>query len=72
VTLTAIVSPSTAGGAVTFKAGSTALGTGALKQGKATLIVSTLPTGSRTLTAVYAGDTDDAGSASPKVIQVVE
>ena len=65
VTLTATAT-STAGiptGTVTFLSGSTSLGTASLNaQGVATLAVTTLPVGSNTITATYAGDTNFSGS----------
>lgn len=75
VTLSATVS-STAGTppngeSVTFMSGSTALGTGALSTGVATLTTTMLPTGSDSITAVYGGDSDLAGSTSAAASQVV-
>lgn len=61
-TFTAIVSATGTGsgtptGTVTFQDGTTTLGTGTLDgQGHATFSTSTLATGQRTITAVYAGD----------------
>jgi hypothetical protein len=66
VTLTANVS-STAGtptGTVTFMNGATTLGTGTLAAGVATFTTSSLAAGSYTVSAVYAGDSNFAGSAS--------
>jgi len=68
VTLTAAVSPATAAGSVTFLEGSVSLGTGMLKSGIATLAVSTLSSGSHSLSAVYAGDSNNAGSTSAAVM----
>ena len=70
VTLTATLSPyvagslTTAGETITFKNGSTTLGTGTLSGGVATLTLSSLPTGSDSLTAAYAGDTNFVASTS--------
>jgi hypothetical protein len=60
-------------GAVRFLAnGTTSLGTANLDTaGKATVTNSTLAAGSYQITAVYAGDTDDAGSTSPAITEVV-
>ena len=64
VTLTATLSPylagnlTTASEMITFKDGSTTLGTGSLSGGIATLTLTSLPAGSRSLTASYAGDTN--------------
>ena len=66
VTLTATVSPPVATGTVTFYDDGTELGTGTLSAGTATLADSTLSVGTHAnLTAVYGGDTNYAGSASP-------
>jgi hypothetical protein len=70
VTLTATVTAAAPGagtptGTVTFMDGSTALGTGTLNAaGVATLIISTLDVAGspHSITAVYKGDTNDAGS----------
>lgn len=71
VTLTATVSPSTATGSVTFKDGSTTLGTSNLAGGTATLATKTLTAGAHSLTAVYSGDTNNAGSTSTPVAETV-
>ena len=71
VTLSATVSPSTATGTVTFKDGATSIGTGTLASGIATLSTSTLSVAAHSLTAVYAGDTNDAASTSTAVTQTV-
>jgi hypothetical protein len=71
VTLTARVSPSQATGTVTFEDGSTILGTGSLNSGAATFTLSALAPGSHSLTAIYGGDTDDSGSASPALPEIV-
>ena len=73
VTLTATVKVTSPGagtptGIVTFKDGSTVLGTGTLSASggvtTATLVTAKLPVGARSLTAVYAGDGNDQGSTS--------
>ena len=68
VTLTATVK-GTGGvptGNVTFMNGGTNIGGGTINAGGvATLTISTLAVGTHTITAVYGGDTDDAGSTSP-------
>jgi len=72
VTLTATVSPSTATGTVTFRDGSTIIGTPQqLNAGTASLSTSTLSAGNHSLTASYAGDTNDAPSSSPPVTESV-
>ena len=60
-----------AGESVTFMNGATQLGTGALSGGSASLTASTLPPGSNSITAVYAGDSNFNGSTSNVVSQVV-
>jgi hypothetical protein len=59
------------GETVTFKQGSTVLGTGTLSGGLASFSTSTLPAGTDSITAVYAGDSTFAGSTSKAVSQVV-
>jgi hypothetical protein len=56
-------------GNVTFMDGTTNIGGGALNTttGVATLSISTLAVGQHNITAVYAGDTDDAGGTSAAV-----
>ena len=75
VTLTAAVAAR--GGAVPtgdvqFLDGGTLLGVAALSAGTATLTTSTLPVGSRTLTALFVGNPEFASSTSDTVSQIVE
>jgi uncharacterized protein YhjY with autotransporter beta-barrel domain len=68
VTLTAtLTGGSTPGGTVTFKDGSTTLGTGTISGSSATYIASALAIGSHALTAVYGGDSNNASAASSAV-----
>lgn len=67
VTFTATIAPSAATGTVTFKAGSTVLGTGVLAGGVATFSTSTLAVGSYAITAAYGGDVTHAASVSTPV-----
>jgi uncharacterized repeat protein (TIGR03803 family) len=73
VTFTATVtSPGgTPTGTVTFKSGSSVLGTGTLTDGKATFKTSTLAVGTHSIMVVYAASTDFSGSTSPALSQVV-
>ena len=71
VTFTATVTGSGATGSVTFKDGTTTLGTGPLSSGTATFLTSSLTIGSHPITAVYGGDTTFAGSTSPPLTQTV-
>jgi parallel beta-helix repeat protein len=75
VTLTATVSAMSGtdvpSGSITFRDGATVLGVGTLVNGVATLIVNGLGVGSHTLTAVYGGDSEFAGSNSAAVSQVI-
>jgi hypothetical protein len=71
VTLIASVSPVAATGTVTFNVGKTMLGTATLASGQATLVASSLPAGSLSITAVYGGDTYYLGSSAPTLTQVV-
>ena len=75
VTFTATVtSPHTAAtGTVTFKDGSTALGSGTLNSsGVATYKTSSLATGAHSITAVYAGDGNTLTSTSTALTQTVD
>jgi YD repeat-containing protein len=72
VTLTATVSGTNAPmGTVTFKDGSSALGTGVLASGAASITVASLSVGPHSLTASYQGDTANAPSNSSSLSQVV-
>jgi uncharacterized protein (TIGR03437 family) len=71
VTLTAAVSPATATGSVTFKDGSSTLGSSALSGGAATFTISTFSVGTHSLTAVYSGDANDSASTSAVLTQTV-
>jgi N,N-dimethylformamidase beta subunit-like protein/uncharacterized protein DUF4082/Big-like domain-containing protein/purple acid phosphatase-like protein/Ig-like domain-containing protein len=76
VTLTAAVSPvapgtGTATGTITFKDGTTVLGTGTLSNGSAALVVSNLALGAHSLAASYGGSTNFATSTSAVVTQTV-
>lgn len=72
VTVTAEVQPRTAAGVVTFRVGTTILGTATLnKKGEAVLTISTLPEGSHILTAQYPGNMDYKGSISDRLPQTV-
>src|SRR5580692_735997 len=73
VTFTAMVT-STAGaptGALTFQDGTSALGTATLSGGRATITTSTLGGGVHSISAVYGGDANFAGSTSPVLAQTV-
>jgi hypothetical protein len=76
VTFTAVVVPSAGvvpdGEKVSFKMGTTVLGTGTLNGGSATFMTSTLRVGTTSVTAVYTGDSNFRGSTSTAVRQVVE
>jgi len=73
VTFTAkITSPTVMpAGPVTFKTGTTVLGTVQLSSGKATFTTSSLPAGSTTVKAIYNGDSNIKGS-SAAMTQVVQ
>ena len=71
VQLTATVSPTSATGTVQFMDGATSLGAATLIGGTATLAVSTLTAGTHSITAVYSGDSGNAGSTSPAWTQTV-
>lgn len=61
----------TATGTVTFSNGSTSLGTASLSGNSAGLTTTALPVGTDSITAVYSGDPNFAGSTSNAVTQVV-
>ncbi len=58
-------------GSVTFKQGTTTLATVPLSNGQATYNTTYTTTGTRSITAVYAGDNNNQGSTSPVLKQVV-
>ncbi len=72
VVLSATVSPASAGGVVNFTdSNSGPLGQSSLQAGVATLPVGSLAAGPHSITASYAGDTDDAPSSSAAVSTTV-
>jgi hypothetical protein len=75
VTFTAVVTsglgPPPNGEIVTFKKGTTVLGTGTLSGGSASFTTSALPVGTNYIKTVYGGDSNLAGSTSKAVAQVV-
>jgi hypothetical protein len=74
ITFTASVSSQFAGvatGSMTFKAGATTLGTVALSGNQASLTTSYSTTGTRSITAHYSGDTNNAASVSTALSQSV-
>ncbi len=70
ITFTAMVKGASPTGAVTFRDGAAALGTGVLTQGKASLS-SILAVGEHRVTAEYSGDARNAGSSSVGVAETV-
>ncbi|PYU78148.1 MAG: hypothetical protein DMG51_19250 [Acidobacteria bacterium] len=74
VTFTATVTSPVTGtltGTVTFQDGAAALGTGTLSGGTATFTTSGLGTGAHSITAIYGGDANFAGSTSPLLTQTI-
>ncbi len=71
ITLTAVVSATSATGNVTFYSGSTSLGTGTLSAGVATLTTSFSTAGTYSLTATYGGDSTYAASTSSALSMTV-
>jgi Ca2+-binding RTX toxin-like protein len=59
-------------GTVSFKEGTTVLGTAPVSAGTATLIISSLSVGTHSIVAVYGGDTKYTGSTSKPLGQVVQ
>lgn len=58
-------------GTVTFKDGTTAIGSGTVSGGVATFSTTALAPGTHLITAAYSGDTDDVGSTSTALTQTV-
>lgn len=71
VTLSAVVSPSTATGTMQFVDGATVLGTVALSGGAASLRTAAFAAGSHSLAAVYSGDGNFNASTSAAVVLTV-
>jgi len=74
VTFTATVQPaagSTASGTITFLDGTTSLGTATLANNSAQLTVSTLALGAHSITAVYGGSANLAGSTSSPLAETI-
>jgi hypothetical protein len=75
VTLTATISPSTLvtpiSGTVTFRRGSTVLGTSSVSGSQALFTTTTLPAGASNLTAIYSGDATYTGSTSTAISHTV-
>ena len=59
-------------GTVTFKDGTTSIGTGTLASGVATFATTALPVGSNSITAVYGGDPNFTTSTSGAITQTVD
>jgi hypothetical protein len=74
VTFTATVTKSsgTPTGTVTFKDGTTVIGSGTLSSGKAVLTTSSLSVSSHSITASYGGDTSSNTSTSTTLVQTVK
>ena len=73
LTFTATVTGSTPTGNVTFYAGATVIGTGALSGSyQASVITSSLVVGSYNITAQYSGNGSNAASTSTPLVQVVQ
>ncbi len=76
VTLTATVTAAAPGsgtptGSITFRDGSTTIGTASLFSGSASFTTSALTTGSHSITAVYGGDSNFSGSTASPSTQAV-
>jgi hypothetical protein len=69
--VTSSIGPPSDGETITFKQGSTVLGTGTLSSGVASVSVSTLGVGDKAITAVYGGDANFTSSKSEVLSQVV-
>ncbi len=71
LTLTAVVTPTTATGQVQFTDGGATIGTVTLSGGSASLTLPSLTAGTHSLTAIYQGDTNDNTSTSNTISEVV-
>ncbi len=75
VTFTATVHPASGsiqnGEAITFKAGTTVIGSGVTASGIATFTTSSLAVGTQSITASYSGDTDYSASTSAPISQTI-
>lgn len=71
ITLSAVVSPATATGTVTFRDGTTSIGTTGVVNGTATVVTPSLAAGNHSITATYNGDTNNSSSTSAPVLEVV-
>lgn len=71
VTFTATVTGLNPTGTVQFFDSATLIGSGTLNSGQATLTTSALSPGARSITAVYSGDTNNAGSTSSVLTQTI-
>ncbi len=71
VTFTATVSPTAAAGSVTFMDGVAVLGSGTLSSGHTSLSTTTLTSRTHSITAVYVGNANCAGSTSASLSQDV-
>jgi hypothetical protein len=71
VTFTATLSTNAATGSITFRDGSTVLGTGSVSGGVAILTTSSLAIGTHTITATYGGDTAYSTATSGPLSQVI-
>jgi hypothetical protein len=71
VTFTARITPATATGTVTFRDGTTILGTPATVIGGAATVNANLTPGTHSITASYSGDTNDTAATSPAFTQTV-
>jgi hypothetical protein len=71
VALSATISPVSATGAVLFLDGPTPVGSAAIVNGSAILVLSTFSVGAHSITASYGGDANDTAAVSPAVTQVV-
>jgi hypothetical protein len=74
VTFTAAITPQYGGqatGTVTFKDGSTTLGSGTVSGNAASMTTSGLAMGTHSITAIYSGDSNFTGSTSSTLSQVV-
>ncbi len=72
VTLTVFISGASPTGTVTFKEGSTVLGTSMVTNGSASLNISGLGVGTHTIVATYSGDANNASSSTTLTVNIYD
>ena len=71
ITFTATLSESAASGTINFSEGGTGIGSCVISSGACSITISNLNVATHSITAVYSGDSQNAGVTSPDFIQLV-